>query len=114
MTRMGWQLEELPWESFDPSKVDGDLLKVVKAASLVEYNGADYATYLCNVFSHDPDLCDAIQEWGAEEEQHGEKRLIAEAETSPTAEIWYHTAPSAPKRRCSTLPTCHLPDVSRQ
>ena len=26
-----------------------------------------------------------------EEEQHGEKRLVAEAETSPTAEIWYHT-----------------------
>jgi predicted Zn-dependent peptidase len=26
-----------------------------------------------------------------EEEQHGEKRLIAEAETSPLAEIWYHT-----------------------
>ncbi len=26
-----------------------------------------------------------------EEPQHGEKRLIAEAETSPTAEIWYHT-----------------------
>ncbi len=26
-----------------------------------------------------------------EEEQYGEKRLIAEAETSPTAEIWYHT-----------------------
>jgi predicted Zn-dependent peptidase len=26
-----------------------------------------------------------------EEDQHGEKRLIAEAETSPRAEIWYHT-----------------------
>jgi predicted Zn-dependent peptidase len=26
-----------------------------------------------------------------EERQYGEKRLIAEAETSPTAEIWYHT-----------------------
>lgn len=26
-----------------------------------------------------------------EEAQYGEKRLIAEAETSPTAEIWYHT-----------------------
>jgi len=26
-----------------------------------------------------------------EEKQHGEKRLITEAETSPTAEIWYHT-----------------------
>jgi predicted Zn-dependent peptidase len=27
-----------------------------------------------------------------EEKQHGEKRLIAEAETSPKAEVWYHTA----------------------
>jgi predicted Zn-dependent peptidase len=26
-----------------------------------------------------------------EEKQYGEKRLIAEAQTSPTAEIWYHT-----------------------
>jgi len=26
-----------------------------------------------------------------EEDQHGQKRLIAEAETSPQAEIWYHT-----------------------
>ena len=26
-----------------------------------------------------------------EERQYGEKRLLAEAETSPTAEIWYHT-----------------------
>ncbi|UCB51657.1 MAG: insulinase family protein [Candidatus Zixiibacteriota bacterium] len=26
-----------------------------------------------------------------EEKQHGEKRLIAEAETSPEAKIWYHT-----------------------
>jgi len=26
-----------------------------------------------------------------EEKQYGEKRLITEAETSPTAEIWYHT-----------------------
>ena len=27
-----------------------------------------------------------------EEKQHGEKRLVAEAETSPQAEVWYHTA----------------------
>jgi predicted Zn-dependent peptidase len=26
-----------------------------------------------------------------EEQQYGEKRLIAEAETSPTAEVWFHT-----------------------
>jgi predicted Zn-dependent peptidase len=26
-----------------------------------------------------------------EEEQHGERRLIAEAESSPKAEVWYHT-----------------------
>jgi predicted Zn-dependent peptidase len=28
-----------------------------------------------------------------EERQYGERRLIAEAETSPTAEVWYHTVP---------------------
>ena len=53
MAAKHWQLEDIPWERFDRAKVDADLLKVIKAASLVEYNGADYATYLCNVFSDD-------------------------------------------------------------
>ena len=66
-----WRPEDLPWERFDPSSLDDDLLKVVKAASLVESNGADYATYLCNVFDDDPDFQAAAKAWAAEEVQHG-------------------------------------------
>jgi rubrerythrin len=64
-------LDDIPWESFDPSKVDPELVKIVKAASLVEFNGADYATYLCNVFPDDPGFQRAATAWAKEEVQHG-------------------------------------------
>ena len=66
-----WTLDDIPWQRFDPSKVDAELLKIVKAAGMVEYNGGDYATYLCNVFSDDPDFQAAARVWAAEEVQHG-------------------------------------------
>jgi hypothetical protein len=69
MTR--WSLDDIPWDRFDPAKVDPDLLAVAKAASLVERNGGDYATYLCNVFADDPVMQDAARGWSAEEIQHG-------------------------------------------
>ncbi len=67
-----WTLDDIPWRSFDRSKVDPDILRIVKAASLVEQNGADYARYLCNVFHDDPEFQDAATRWGAEEIQHGQ------------------------------------------
>jgi rubrerythrin len=66
-----WRIEDLPWGRFDRSKVDGDLLAVVKAAALVEYNADDYTAYLCNVFRDDPDFCEAARGWAVEEVQHG-------------------------------------------
>ncbi len=66
-----WSLDDIPWEAFDPSKVDPELLKVVKAASMVESNGRDYATYLCNVFPDDPEFKEAAKAWALEEVQHG-------------------------------------------
>lgn len=66
-----WTLEDIPWGQFDSSKVDPDLLKIVKAAAMVEYNGGDYAAYLCNVFPDDPDFQEAARVWAAEEVQHG-------------------------------------------
>jgi hypothetical protein len=66
-----WSLEDISWHRFDRSKVDPDLLKVVKAAAMVEYNGGDYATYLCNVFADDPAFQDAAKIWAKEEVQHG-------------------------------------------
>ena len=48
-----WTLDDIPWERFEPQKLDPELLRIVKAASLVEQNGADYARYLCGVFADD-------------------------------------------------------------
>ena len=71
MTGVHWTLDDIPWDSFDPSKVDPEMVKIVKAASMVEYNGGDYATYLCNVFHDDPDFQEAANAWALEEVQHG-------------------------------------------
>ncbi len=68
---MAWSLDDIAWERFDGSKIDPELVKLVKAASLVESNGRDYATYLCNVFSDDPEFQAAANIWALEEEQHG-------------------------------------------
>lgn len=66
-----WTLDDIPWQRFDRAAVDPELLRVVKAASLVERNGSDYAQYLCNVFADDPEVQAAARRWGAEEVQHG-------------------------------------------
>jgi rubrerythrin len=68
---MPWTLDDIPWDRFDPTKVDGETVKVVKAASLVEHNGEAYATYLCNVFRDDPAFQATARVWAAEEVQHG-------------------------------------------
>jgi rubrerythrin len=67
-----WSLEDIPWDRFDSGRLDADLVKVVKAASMVEYNGGDYAAYLCKVFDGDADFQAAAKSWAAEEVQHGE------------------------------------------
>ena len=69
--KAGWTLDDIAWESFDREKVDPELLKLVKAAALVEHNGAEYTEYLCNIFSDDPAFQDMIRIWGEEEVQHG-------------------------------------------
>lgn len=67
-----WTRRDIPWDQFDPSKVDPDIVRIVKAASLVEYNGDDYAQYLCGVFHDDPEFQEAARQWALEEIQHGE------------------------------------------
>lgn len=67
-----WTLDDIDWEKFDSSKVDPDLVKVMKAASLVEKNGNDYGRYLQEVFKDDPEFADAAVTWAAEEVQHGD------------------------------------------
>ncbi|MBI1209516.1 MAG: ferritin-like domain-containing protein [Azospirillum sp.] len=67
-----WTLDDIPWGRLEPAKVDPELLKVIKAAGLVEYNAGDYATYLCNVFPDDPQFQQLARSWAVEEIQHGE------------------------------------------
>lgn len=66
-----WNLDDIPWDQFDPSKVNPELIPVVKAASLVEYNAGDYRAYLRNVFADNERLKKAIDQWSVEEVQHG-------------------------------------------
>ncbi len=71
MSYRQWSLEDIPWARFDASLIDRDIVPLVKAASLVEYNADDYVSYLCRVFDDDPAFCDSIRQWGREEAQHG-------------------------------------------
>lgn len=66
-----WTLDQIPWDRFDPALVDPDIVKLVKAAALVEYNGGDYATYLNNVFHDDDGFRAVADDWAQEEVQHG-------------------------------------------
>ena len=67
-----WQIDDVAWGSFDASKADPAIVPLVKAAAMVERNGIDYATYLKNVFSQDPDFRMATDNWAVEEVQHGD------------------------------------------
>ena len=66
-----WTLDDIPWDRFAPEAVDPDLLRLAKAASLVEYNGGAYARHLCRIFADDADFQQDAQRWGREEIQHG-------------------------------------------
>jgi hypothetical protein len=66
-----WTLDDIPWDRFDRSKLDADIVRIVKAASLVEANGGAYAHHLCRIFDDDPDFQRNAKCWGEEEIQHG-------------------------------------------
>jgi hypothetical protein len=66
-----WTLDDIPWDRFDPAKLDPEIVRIVKAASLVEHNGAAYAHHLCRVFADDPAFQETARRWGEEETQHG-------------------------------------------
>ena len=67
-----WRIEEVDWNQFDSTKVDPDIIPVVKAAAMVERNGTDYAAYLNGVFGDDPAFREAANNWAIEEVQHGD------------------------------------------
>ena len=66
-----WTLETIEWSRFDPSKVDPEILRNIKAAAMVERNGADYGIYLNKVFADDPAFIKDVNRWVVEEVQHG-------------------------------------------
>jgi len=66
-----WTLDAIEWHRFDRTKVDPDILAIVRAASMVEYNACDYVRYLKNVFPGDAEFAAAAERWGEEERQHG-------------------------------------------
>jgi hypothetical protein len=67
-----WKVADLPWDQFDPARLDPETLRIIKAAALVEYGGGKYGHYLCNVFAGDTLFQQAAHTWAAEEIQHGE------------------------------------------
>jgi hypothetical protein len=67
-----WRIEQVAWDRFDPSKLDPEVIPLVKAAAMVERNGDDYALYLKSVFHDDPDFSQAAEHWATEEVQHGD------------------------------------------
>jgi len=66
-----WALDDIPWDLFDRNKVDPEMVRIVKAASLVEYNGVAYAHHLCRIFNDDAEFQQKARSWGEEEIQHG-------------------------------------------
>jgi hypothetical protein len=67
-----WSMHDVAWDRFDASRVDPDIVPLVKAAAMVEKNGLDYAVYLGRVFADDPDFRQAADNWAVEEVQHGD------------------------------------------
>ncbi|MCX7684115.1 MAG: ferritin-like domain-containing protein [Acetobacteraceae bacterium] len=67
-----WHIDDIAWDSFDASKVDPEVVPLVKAAAMVERNGGDYGLYLNSVFADDPDFRAAADRWAVEEIQHGD------------------------------------------
>jgi len=66
-----WTLDDIPWQLFDATRLDPEIVRLVKAAALVEYNGGAYAHHLCLVFADDDGFRDNARRWGEEEVQHG-------------------------------------------
>ena len=67
----GWTPDDIPWDQFDRSKVDPEMVTIAKAACMVEHHSADYGKYLCGVFHDDPAFCADALQWAEEEVQHG-------------------------------------------
>ena len=67
-----WTLDDIPWERFEPQKLDPELLRIVKAASLVEQATAPITRAISAASSPTmPASKRRSRGWGDEEIQHG-------------------------------------------
>ena len=66
-----WKFEDIDWSLFDPKKVNPEMLRVIKAGSVVEHNGSDYGLYLKGVFAGDELFEKEIDPWSKDEIKHG-------------------------------------------
>lgn len=66
-----WDMNAIDYSKIDRSKITPDLIMVVKAAALVEYNAVAYSAYLEKVFADDPAFQEMSRCWATEEVQHG-------------------------------------------
>lgn len=71
-----WKFEDIDWSLFDPQKVDPEMVRVIKAGSVVEHNGYDYGLYLQGVFEGDKLFENEIESWSNDEIKHG--KVLAE------------------------------------
>ncbi len=69
---MSWTDDDIPWDRFRADLIEGDLVRLIAAASLVEHNAGEYGRYLARVFADDAAFCAELGRWVAEERQHGE------------------------------------------
>ncbi len=69
---MSWDIDaDIGWRHFDAAKIDADIIRIIKAAALVEANAPDYVAYLCSIWHDDLQMQIHIKKWGAEESRHG-------------------------------------------
>jgi rubrerythrin len=97
MQNQRWTCDDIPWHLFDARKVDPDMLTLIKTASLIEANAADYVRYLRNVFAEDEAFKSAVTMWGVEESLHG--TVLARYGELADPDWSFHTALSAFQQR---------------
>ncbi len=66
-----WKFDDIDWSLFDPQKINPEILRIIKAGSVIEHNSSDYGLYLKNVFSGDDIFHREIEWWVKDEVKHG-------------------------------------------
>lgn len=66
-----WKFEDIDWSLFNPKKVTPEIVRIIKAGSVIEHNGSDYGCYLKGVFKGDTLFEKEIDSWAQDEIKHG-------------------------------------------